>query len=41
MEIYMDNMKMSTENLEGIRNDGVEKAEKEIGGYFKTKWEDL
>ncbi len=41
MEIYMDNMKIETDNLEGVRNEGIEKAEKEIGGYFKTKWEDL
>lgn len=41
MEIFMDNMKIPTENLEGVRNEGIEKAEKEIGGYFKTKWEDL
>jgi hypothetical protein len=41
MEIYIDNMKIETENLEGIRNEGIEKAEKEIGGYFKTKWEEM
>lgn len=41
MEIFVDDMKIPTENLEGVRNEGIEKAEKKIGEHFRMKWENL
>lgn len=42
MEIFIDGMKIPTENLEGVCNEGIEKAEKKIGEHLRiSKWQDL
>jgi hypothetical protein len=41
MEIFMDDIKIRTSGVVGVRNEAIERAEKEIGEYFKTKWESL
>jgi hypothetical protein len=42
MEIFVDGMTIPTENLEGLRNEGIEKAEKKIGEHLRiSNWQNL